>query len=96
MKFPFLSGLWPCGYISSKVPLFSMIKKIGLTKHGPPCYHLLNPPKNMLLYCKRSFTLAVSEIKGKQVSFKHFFKIQLQKIMILFKVKEVEKYSSHL
>lgn len=59
MKFPFLSGLWPHGNISSRVPLFSMIKKIGLSKRGPPCYHLLYAPKNMLLYSKRSFTLAV-------------------------------------
>lgn len=71
MKIPFLSVLWPCGYISSRVPLFSMIKKIGLSKCGPPCYHVLNAPKIMVLYSKRSFTLTVSEIKGKQVSSKH-------------------------
>lgn len=72
MKFPFLSGLWPCDYISFRVPLFRMIKKTGLSKCDPPCYHLLNTKKNMQLYSKRSFLLAVNEIRGKQVSFKHF------------------------
>lgn len=97
MKFPFLSILWPCGYVSSRVSLFSMTKKIGLSKRGPRCYHVLNAPKTTLLYSKRSFTSAVSEIKGKQVSLKHlFFNTTTKNNDLVLSERSRKKISSHL